>query len=142
MIQLDEWHVRHGVRDQIFLDATDSWSQATADFGAAVLSAWPISKLTAFGPLLEESRVWMHQDYAQESLWAKALEALIQHRYARRFSVLLLNTWPADYKAAEARKIDWHGRCTWDHQRSTLGRLARQTLHVKPLPAGGPEGDQ
>ena len=142
MIKLDEWHVEHGVKDLTFFYATDADSQATADFGSAVLSAWKVAKLASHGPLLELSRVWMHPDFAYNRFWAMAVEALIRRHYARRFSVLLLNTWPADYKAAEAQQLDWRGLNRWEYRRSSLGRLAQSALHVQPLPAGCPEDDR
>ena len=142
MIKLHEWHVEPGVQDLTFFYATDAASQATADFGSAVLSAWKVAKLASHGPLLELSRVWMHLNFAHKRLWARAVEALIRRHYAGRFSVLLLNTWPADYKAAEARQLDWRGLNRWEYRRSSLGRLARSALHVQPLPAGCPEDDK
>ena len=56
--------------------------------------------------------------FAHKRLWAMAVEALIRRHYARRFSVLLLNTWLADYKAAEAQQLDWRGLDRIDFRRS------------------------
>ena len=142
MVQIDEWYVDPTVEEATFWDAADSWLQGTADFGSAVLSAWPIAKLTSHGPLVELSRVWMYPEFARNRLWAAAVEALIRRRYARRFSILLLNTWPADHKAVEAERLDWQGLSLRDFRRSSLGRLAQSALHVQPLPAGCPEDDK
>ena len=142
MIRLNEWRPNFMTRDKEFFFATDAWSQGTADFGQAVLSAWPIAKLTPHGPLVELARVWMQPAYAKHRLWADAVEALIRHRYQNRFSVFLLNTWPADYKAQEAMQLDWRGEDRWDYRRSSLGRLAQAALNVRPLPRGCPLDDR
>ena len=68
MVQIDEWYVDPTVEEATFWDAADSWLQGTADFGSAVLSAWPIAKLTSHGPLVELSRVWMYPEFARNCL--------------------------------------------------------------------------
>ena len=143
MIKLDEWYLDPLIAcDRWFWEAADGHSAATADFGQALLSAWPIPRLAERGPVVELSRVWMHPDHAGRSLWAMAVRALIQRRYAKRFSVLLLNTWPADRLVEEAEQLDWRGFDKWDWTRTALGRLARRELGVRPLPRGCPEGDR
>ena len=139
---LAEWRLPLWVTDRDFFEATDSWSQMTADFGAAVLSAWQPRKLALHGPIVELTRVWMHPDHAQRSLWADAVRALIQRRYAKRFAALFLTTWPADYKTEEAERLDWRGHDRWDQRRTSLGRLACQKLGVRPFPAGCLEEDR
>lgn len=52
------------------------------------------------------TRVWMAPEHARGSLWATAINGLIHHRYRCGYTALLLNTWPADYKAD---RIDVHG---------------------------------
>jgi len=136
MIQLQEWTLHPWISRNEFLDATDSWSQGTADFGVAVASGWSIDQLAGGKPLVELSRVWMRPDHARRRLWAAVVRAVIRRRYARRFGLLLLNTWPADYKAEGIAALGWGGERVWEVRRTSLGRLAQAALGVKALPAG------
>ncbi len=108
----------------------------TSDFGIVVASAWSIRRIAEEGPPVELSRVWMRPDHAKHRLWAQAVQALIQKRYIGRFSLLLLNTWPADYKEEAAEQLDWRGISGWDRRRTSMARLARAALDVRPLPKG------
>lgn len=142
MVKLDEWGLPPNVTDACFFDAADACSRSTQEFANALLHAWPIRKLAEHGTVVELTRVWMHPDHAMRSIWAAAVRALIRRRYAGGFSALLLNTWPADYKAAEAEQVDWRGFSSRDRYRTALGRLAQRTLDVRPLPDGCPEDDR
>ena len=136
MIQMDEWTPLLGATDISFFQATDSWSQATHDFGTAVFTAWKIRRLMKIGPLVELSKVWMQPECSKWRLWAMVVRELIRRRYANRFSLLLLNSWPTGEKAEQARQVDWRGRDGWDRHRTSLGRLAQAALGVQPVPAG------
>ena len=65
-----------------------------------------------------------------------AVQELNRRRYANRYSLLLLNTWPAGKKAEQARQVDWRGQDGWNRRRTSLGRPAQAGLGVRPVPVG------
>ncbi len=141
MVRVREWHVLPWVDDRTFFWAADWHSNETYDLARATLSAWPIQRLIAHGSLLEVCRVWMAPGHAHDSLWATAINSLIRRRYARGYSAMFLNVWPADHKADSIDVDGWQGRKRWNRRRTALARLAQRTLGVQPLPRGCPSDD-
>jgi len=142
MIQLREWELGPFVTERVFLDATDAWSQGTADFGLAVASSWSVKSLARLGGLIELEHVWIKRGTRPHRLWAAAVKALLRSRYRKSYALLILNTWPDGEKAEKAARVDWRGLTAWDQRRTSLGRLARAALGTKPLPKDAEAPDQ